>query len=72
MNGVQGPVNYLMDLIHFVLVILAPWPQQFGVLVSISILFVTMGHMPYIFFNARKYKITNGYAQKIAKKGTLI
>lgn len=32
-NGVQCSVNYLMDLIHFILVILALRPQQFGVLV---------------------------------------
>lgn len=40
-------------------------------LVFISLLSVTMGHVPY-FFYARKYKITNGYAQKTAKEGTLI
>ncbi|KAM5271798.1 ferroportin-like [Ctenodactylus gundi] len=52
-NGVQCSLNYLMDLIHFVLVMLAPMPQQFGLLVFISILFVTTGHVLY-FFYARK------------------
>nr|XP_012628754.1 solute carrier family 40 member 1-like isoform X3 [Microcebus murinus] len=60
-NGVQCSLNYLMDLIHFVLVMLAPWPQQFGVLVFISIPFVTTGHMLY-FFYARKCKIKNAHA----------
>uniref|UniRef100_H0XNK0 Solute carrier family 40 member n=1 Tax=Otolemur garnettii TaxID=30611 RepID=H0XNK0_OTOGA len=49
-NGVQCSLNYLMDLIHFVLVMLAPRPQQFGMLVFISILFVTTGHVLYFFY----------------------
>uniref|UniRef100_A0A8D2DCF2 Solute carrier family 40 member n=1 Tax=Sciurus vulgaris TaxID=55149 RepID=A0A8D2DCF2_SCIVU len=52
-NGVQCSLNYLMDLIHFILVMLAPRPQQFGMLVFISMLFVTTGHVLY-FFYARK------------------
>ncbi|XP_069317348.1 ferroportin-like isoform X1 [Eulemur rufifrons] len=68
-NGVQCSLNYLMDLIHFVLVMLAPWPQQFGMLVLISIPFVTTGHMLY-FFYARKCKIKNAHAKKTVKKST--
>nr|XP_023420031.1 solute carrier family 40 member 1-like [Cavia porcellus] len=67
-NGVQCSLNYLMDLIHFILVMLAPRPQQFGLLVFISILFVTMGHMLY-FFYARKCKIKNTHINETAKKG---
>ncbi|XP_069502699.1 ferroportin-like [Ambystoma mexicanum] len=54
-NGVQSSLNYLMDLVHFIMVILAPQPQQFGLLVIISILFVTAGHTMY-FFYTKKYK----------------
>lgn len=55
-NGVQSSMNYLMDLVHFIMVILAPQPQQFGLLVIISILFVIAGHTMY-FFYTKKYKI---------------
>ncbi|XP_040289944.1 solute carrier family 40 member 1-like [Bufo bufo] len=54
-NGVQSSMNYLMDLVHFIMVILAPQPQQFGLLVIISILFVIAGHTMY-FFYTKKYK----------------
>ncbi|KAM4874037.1 ferroportin-like [Thomomys bottae] len=68
-NGVQCSLNYLMDLIHFVLVLLAPRPQQFGMLVFISILFVTTGHVLY-FFYARKCKMRNAHVNKTVKKST--
>ncbi|XP_053322784.1 solute carrier family 40 member 1-like [Spea bombifrons] len=55
-NGVQSSMNYLMDLVHFIMVILAPQPQQFGLLVIISILFVIAGHTMF-FFYTKKYKI---------------
>ncbi|EMP29849.1 Solute carrier family 40 member 1 [Chelonia mydas] len=55
-NGVQISMNYLMDLVHFIMVILAPQPQQFGLLVIISLLFVITGHVMY-FIYAKKYKI---------------
>uniref|UniRef100_A0A8C5M3L5 Solute carrier family 40 member n=1 Tax=Leptobrachium leishanense TaxID=445787 RepID=A0A8C5M3L5_9ANUR len=54
-NGVQSSMNYLMDLVHFIMVILAPQPQQFGLLVIISILFVIAGHTMF-FFYTKKYK----------------
>ncbi|KAM9307671.1 ferroportin-like [Gastrophryne carolinensis] len=54
-NGVQSSMNYLMDLVHFIMVILAPQPQQFGLLVIISILFVITGHTMF-FFYTKKYK----------------
>ncbi|KAG7463819.1 hypothetical protein MATL_G00180740 [Megalops atlanticus] len=49
-NGVQNSMNYLMDLLHFIMVILAPNPEAFGLLVIISVSFVAMGHMMYFRF----------------------
>ncbi|XP_069790827.1 solute carrier family 40 member 1 isoform X2 [Narcine bancroftii] len=46
-NGVQNSMNYLLDLLHFIMVILAPNPEAFGVLVIISTSFVAMGHLMY-------------------------
>ncbi|XP_072468750.1 ferroportin isoform X2 [Notamacropus eugenii] len=46
-NGVQNSMNYLLDLVHFIMVILAPNPEAFGLLVLISVSFVIMGHMMY-------------------------
>ncbi|KAL0985504.1 hypothetical protein UPYG_G00157730 [Umbra pygmaea] len=54
-NGVQSSMNYLMDLLHFIMVISAPQPQHFGILVIISVLFITTGHIMYIMY-ARKAK----------------
>ncbi|XP_065814070.1 solute carrier family 40 member 1 [Labrus bergylta] len=54
-NGVQSSMNYLMDLLHFIMVISAPQPQHFGILVIISVLFITTGHTMY-FFYAHKAK----------------
>ncbi|XP_056656478.1 solute carrier family 40 member 1-like isoform X1 [Monodelphis domestica] len=66
-NGVQCSMNYLMDLIHFILVILAPAPQQFGLLVFISILFVIIGHTMY-FVYARRFRKQNLHTQKTPEK----
>lgn len=49
-NGVQNSMNYLLDLVHFIMVILAPNPEAFGLLVLISVSFVAMGHMMYFRF----------------------
>ncbi|XP_058867600.1 solute carrier family 40 member 1 [Acipenser ruthenus] len=49
-NGVQSSMNYLMDLMHFIMVISAPQPQHFGILVIISVLFVTAGHTMYFLY----------------------
>ncbi|XP_041649255.1 solute carrier family 40 member 1 [Cheilinus undulatus] len=54
-NGVQSSMNYLMDLLHFIMVISAPQPQHFGILVIISVLFITTGHIMY-FLYAHKAK----------------
>ncbi|XP_056145302.1 solute carrier family 40 member 1 [Lampris incognitus] len=49
-NGVQNSMNYLLDLLHFIMVILAPNPEAFGLLVIISVSFVTIGHIMYFRF----------------------
>ncbi|KAG7282319.1 hypothetical protein CRUP_002707 [Coryphaenoides rupestris] len=49
-NGVQNSMNYLLDLLHFIMVILAPNPEAFGLLVIISVSFVAMGHIMYFRF----------------------
>ncbi|XP_045416057.1 solute carrier family 40 member 1 isoform X1 [Lemur catta] len=49
-NGVQNSMNYLLDLLHFIMVILAPNPEAFGLLVLISVSFVAMGHAMYFRF----------------------
>ncbi|XP_028291718.1 solute carrier family 40 member 1 [Gouania willdenowi] len=49
-NGVQNSMNYLLDLLHFIMVILAPNPEAFGLLVIISVSFVASGHMMYFWF----------------------
>lgn len=49
-NGVQNSMNYLLDLLHFIMVILAPNPEAFGLLVLISVSFVAMGHAMYFVF----------------------
>ncbi|TSK34716.1 Sodium-dependent neutral amino acid transporter B(0)AT3 [Bagarius yarrelli] len=54
-NGVQNSMNYMMDLLHFIMVLAAPQPQHFGILVIISALFITAGHIMY-FSYAQKAK----------------
>ncbi|XP_076011986.1 solute carrier family 40 member 1 [Genypterus blacodes] len=49
-SGVQNSMNYLLDLLHFIMVILAPNPEAFGLLVIISVSFVAMGHLMYFWF----------------------
>ncbi|NXU49609.1 S40A1 protein, partial [Turnix velox] len=49
-NGVQNSMNYLLDLLHFIMVILAPNPEAFGLLVLISVSFVAIGHTMYFRF----------------------
>uniref|UniRef100_A0A8C6SCF0 Solute carrier family 40 member n=1 Tax=Neogobius melanostomus TaxID=47308 RepID=A0A8C6SCF0_9GOBI len=49
-NGVQSSMNYLMDLLHFIMVISAPQPEHFGYLVIISVLFIATGHTMYFMY----------------------
>uniref|UniRef100_A0A3B5Q177 Solute carrier family 40 member n=1 Tax=Xiphophorus maculatus TaxID=8083 RepID=A0A3B5Q177_XIPMA len=53
-NGVQSSMNYLMDLLHFIMVISAPQPQHFGILVIISVIFITTGHSMYFLYAHRR------------------
>uniref|UniRef100_A0A8D0HFC2 Solute carrier family 40 member n=1 Tax=Sphenodon punctatus TaxID=8508 RepID=A0A8D0HFC2_SPHPU len=52
-NGVQNSMNYLLDLLHFIMVILAPNPEAFGLLVLISVSFVAIGHIMYFRFGLK-------------------
>uniref|UniRef100_A0A3Q3AYB4 Solute carrier family 40 member n=1 Tax=Kryptolebias marmoratus TaxID=37003 RepID=A0A3Q3AYB4_KRYMA len=52
-NGVQSSMNYLMDLLHFIMVISAPQPEHFGILVIISVLFITSGHSMFFLYAHR-------------------
>lgn len=45
--GVQNSLNQLMDTLKFVMVIVAPEPEVFGLLVLISFAFVSMGYVLY-------------------------
>ncbi|KAM9308112.1 ferroportin-like [Gastrophryne carolinensis] len=49
-NGVQNSINNLLDLLHFIMVILGPNPEAFGLLVLISVTFAAMGHVMYFGF----------------------
>ncbi|XP_018413080.1 PREDICTED: solute carrier family 40 member 1-like [Nanorana parkeri] len=49
-NGVQNSMNNLLDLLHFIMVILGPNPEAFGLLVLISVFFIAMGHVMYFGF----------------------
>nr|XP_033800902.1 solute carrier family 40 member 1-like isoform X2 [Geotrypetes seraphini]XP_033800904.1 solute carrier family 40 member 1-like isoform X2 [Geotrypetes seraphini] len=49
-SGVQNSMNCLFDMLHFIMVILAPNPESFGFLVLISFSFVSMGHMMYFWY----------------------
>ncbi|GCC18857.1 hypothetical protein chiPu_0018092 [Chiloscyllium punctatum] len=52
-NGVQGSMNGIMDLLHFVMVIIIPAPEHFGILVILSVIFVSVGGLLFFCF-ARK------------------
>ncbi|XP_078056652.1 ferroportin [Mustelus asterias] len=52
-NGVQSSMNYLMDLLHFIMVMAAPNPQHFGLLVIISVMCVIAGHAVYFVYVKR-------------------
>ncbi|XP_067843645.1 ferroportin-like isoform X4 [Heptranchias perlo] len=52
-NGVQGSMNGIMDLLRFVMVIIAPAPQHFGILIILSVIFVAAGGFLFFCF-ARK------------------
>lgn len=55
-SGVQNSFNSIMDVAHFVMVTVAPKPEQFGVLILISVMMVSVGFAFYSRFawNDRK------------------
>ena len=54
-NGVQTSLNNLMDLLRYVFVLILPLPNQFGILVILSSVFITSGYVLY-FTYAKKVK----------------
>uniref|UniRef100_UPI00398F6AA4 ferroportin-like n=1 Tax=Pristiophorus japonicus TaxID=55135 RepID=UPI00398F6AA4 len=52
-NGVQSSMNGIMDLLRYVMVIIAPAPEHFGILIILSVIFVTTGGLLFFCF-ARK------------------
>ncbi|XP_071965972.1 solute carrier family 40 member 1-like [Antedon mediterranea] len=53
-GGIQNSLNCFMDMLHFVVVIIAPQPESFGVLIFISVMFVTMAG---ILYSAYVYRV---------------
>ncbi|CAG5116589.1 unnamed protein product [Candidula unifasciata] len=49
-NGVQSALNQLMDMCKFLMVVLAPYDYQFGLLVLISFTFICIGWLFYALF----------------------
>ncbi|XP_013065016.1 solute carrier family 40 member 1-like isoform X1 [Biomphalaria glabrata] len=49
-NGVQSSLNQLMDMLKYLMVVLAPHEHQFGLLVHISFGFICIGWLFYAFF----------------------
>ena len=54
-NGVQTSLNNLMDLLRYVFVLILPLPNQFGILVVLSSVFIVSGYVLY-FIYAKKVK----------------
>jgi hypothetical protein len=44
-GGVQESLNMLLDVLKSILVILFPFPSQFGLLILLSVAFVIMGYL---------------------------
>ncbi|XP_035689340.1 solute carrier family 40 member 1-like [Branchiostoma floridae] len=45
--GVQNSLNFFMDMMHFILVIVLPAPETFGFLILLSFVFTVSGHLLY-------------------------
>lgn len=52
-NGVQFSLNMLMDMLKSVLVIVAPLPSQFGILVIISFVAICAGGVSYAMYSRK-------------------
>ena len=49
-SGVMNAMNSVMDMLHYVLVIVAPRPEHFNILVIISFIMVTFGWLLYCIY----------------------
>ncbi|CAL1527364.1 unnamed protein product [Lymnaea stagnalis] len=49
-NGVQNSLNQLMDMLKYLMVVLAPHQHQFGLLVIISFCFICLGWLFYAYY----------------------
>ena len=58
-GGVQYSSNCLFDVAQFVLTIILPKPEEFGILILISICSVTLGGVIYLIFVSRFKKYTS-------------
>lgn len=52
-NGVQTSLNNFMDMIQYVLVLVLPYPKQFGILVILSSVSVCTGYVLYCIYARR-------------------
>ncbi|KAI8489966.1 hypothetical protein Bbelb_323270 [Branchiostoma belcheri] len=51
--GVQNSLNFFMDMLHFILVIILPAPETFGFLILLSFAFVVAGHTLYASYSRK-------------------
>ena len=59
-SGVQNSLNQLMDMLKALMVILAPYPEEFGLLIVISFGFVCTGCLLYIKFLCSNRNVSYG------------
>lgn len=59
-SGVQNSLNQLMDMLKALMVILAPYPEEFGMLTFISFGFVCLGCLLYIKFLVSNRNVSYG------------
>ena len=50
-SGIQRSLNQLMNMLKFIMVIIAPYPKEYGFLVFISFAFVCLGWVLYAKFS---------------------
>ena len=53
-NGVQNSFNMLLDMLKFLLVIILPKPNTFGILILLSFLFIFMSACLFAYHSWRK------------------
>ncbi|XP_043931283.1 solute carrier family 40 member 1-like [Protopterus annectens] len=68
-NGVQRSMNAVMNLLRFLMVIAAPRTEHFGILIIISVCFVSLGGLLYFCF-ARK-SLKGGFCHTVCKLNEL-